>query len=63
MTVRTICSGLKANFPVIKSAIGNAGNLLVVNVDGNGTALGYHGNEVALAHPLLNGWTVAARQG
>ena len=62
MAVRTIWTGFEANFPAVKGAVGNARNLLVVDVDGNGTALGYHSNEVALAQPLLDGWTVAARQ-
>ena len=55
MAVRPICSGFEANFPVVIGAISNASNLLVVDIYGNGIALGYHGNEVALAHPLLDG--------
>ena len=55
MAVRTIWTGFEANFPAVKGAVGNARNLLVVDVDGNGTALGYHGNQVTLAHPLLDG--------
>ena len=55
MAVRPKWNGFEAYFPVSKGAIGNARNLLVIDVESNGTPLGYHGNEVALAQPRLDG--------